>query len=297
MSVALEFVDDPRTFLDAAGGLLAANPVECTVVASVTARALAGDGSEPADGDRPRWWLVVRDGDGAVIGAAMRTAPFPPHPPYLLAMPDDAARELARVLHDRHEDVSAVNGASPATGVFAEELASLSGRVATTRERMRLYEVTAVADLPAPPAGRLVRAVPGDLDQVLGWFDTFVVDAAEQAGQTEPHPAPIETRASTLARIENGEVWLWEHPTGRRVHMTAFNPPSFGVARVGPVYTPSEHRGHGYAAAAVAAVSRRLLDEGHRVCLFADVANPTSCGVYERLGYRPLVDMANLVLE
>ena len=63
------------------------------------------------------------------------------------------------------------------------------------------------------------------------------------------------------------------------------------------MYTPPEQRGHGYAAAAVAAISRRLLDEGHRVCLFADVANPTSCGLYERLGYRPVVERGNRVVE
>jgi predicted GNAT family acetyltransferase len=33
------------------------------------------------------------------------------------------------------------------------------------------------------------------------------------------------------------------------------------------------------------------------VCLFTDAANATSNGVYERLGYRPVVEMANLVIE
>ena len=71
-------------------------------------------------------------------------------------------------------------------------------------------------------------------------------------------------------------------------------PAGFGVARIGPVYTPREHRGRGYASAAVAEVSRRLLDEGVRVCLFTDQANPTSNRIYQALGYRPVVDMANL---
>lgn len=294
MTVDLEFLDEPEAFLDAAGALLAASPVESTVVASVTGRFVTDP--EPAGGGVPRWWLVVRDDDGVVVGAGMRTAPFAPHPPYLLTMPDRAARDLARTLHARGEDVDAVNGASPAAGVFADELAALTGRTVRVTERMRLYEVTAVVDPPTPP-GRLVRAGADDLDVVLAWFDAFALDAAEQAGQTDPHPAPIETRESALRRIEGGEVWLWEQPEGNAVHLTAFNPPSFGVARVGPVYTPPEQRGHGYAAAAVAAISRRLLDEGHRVCLFADVANPISCNLYERLGYRPVVERENLLLE
>ena len=69
------------------------------------------------------------------------------------------------------------------------------------------------------------------------------------------------------------------------------------MARVGPVYTPPEHRGRGYASAAVAGVSERLLEQGVRVCLFTDQANPTSNRIYTALGFEPVVDMANLVVR
>jgi predicted GNAT family acetyltransferase len=81
------------------------------------------------------------------------------------------------------------------------------------------------------------------------------------------------------------------------VHLTGANAPAFGVARIGPVYTAREQRGRGYASAGVAAVSRLLLDRGARVCLFTDQANPTSNRIYEALGFRPVVDMANLVIR
>lgn len=76
--------------------------------------------------------------------------------------------------------------------------------------------------------------------------------------------------------------------------MAGVNPPGFGVSRVGPVYTPPEHRGRGYAGAAVAEVSRRVLEAGLRVCLFTDQANPTSNRIYQRLGYRPVAHMVSL---
>ena len=55
-----------------------------------------------------------------------------------------------------------------------------------------------------------------------------------------------------------------------------------GVARVAPVYTPPEHRGRGYAAAATAAVTRAAARRrGTRdVLLFTDLANPTSNRLY-----------------
>jgi len=75
---------------------------------------------------------------------------------------------------------------------------------------------------------------------------------------------------------------------------TRWNAPAFGVARVGPVYTPPEQRRKGYAGAAVAEVSQHFLDAGARVCLYTDQANPTSNGIYQALGYVAVVDQVNL---
>ncbi len=79
--------------------------------------------------------------------------------------------------------------------------------------------------------------------------------------------------------------------------MVGATPPAFGVSRVGPVYTPLSGRGRGWASNAVAAVSRTLQAQGARVCLFTDQANPTSNRIYADLGYRPVVDMANLLIR
>lgn len=80
------------------------------------------------------------------------------------------------------------------------------------------------------------------------------------------------------------------------MHLTGANAPAFGVARVGSVYTPRERRGRGYASTGVAEVSRIVLAQGARACLFTDQANPTSHTIYAALGYRPVVDMVNVVL-
>ena len=80
------------------------------------------------------------------------------------------------------------------------------------------------------------------------------------------------------------------------MHLTAHNPPSFGVARIGPVFTPRAHRGRGYASAGVAGVSKRLRDEGADVCLYTDQENPTSNKVYAAIGFEPLVDQGNWVV-
>jgi FR47-like protein len=291
----LEFHTDAATFLAAAGDHLAAEPVINTVVTTVAHRAVGQVTEGIAQPDRD-WWLVVRDESGAVRGAGMRTAPFAPYPPFLLPMPDEAAVALARTLHERGEEVLGVNGALPAVELCATELARLGGGHVHVAVHTRLHEL---ADLiqPASVPGRLVAATADDLDVAVEWFAAFTVDADEQAGRpagATAHEAP--DRSEMLRRINAGLLWFWIDGTGQRVHLTGVNPPAFGVARVGPVYTPPSQRGRGWASNAVAEISRRIQAQGARACLFTDQANPTSNKIYAALGYRPAVDMANLVI-
>ena len=299
--VTLEFFDDPTAFLDAAGGLLAADPVLGSVVATVTARA-ARERSEGRDSwahvgaPFDRWWVVVRDESGAVVSAAMRTAPFAPHPLYVLPMPDATARLLAGALHGRGERVGGCNGALPAARVIAEETARLGGGRAETSEHLRLWEATAV-DVPAAPPGRLRRATDDDAELLLDWYGRFEAEADEQAGH---EPSAERDQHATLddmhVRIREGVVWLWELPTGEVAHLSGRSLPSYGVCRIGPVFTPKEHRGLGIASYVVGELTRTGLEAGHRMCLFTDQANPVSNRIYERLGYRPVVDTVAMLV-
>lgn len=291
----LEFLRDPAEFLALAGDRLAEQPVVSTVVATIARRVIGelANGRVPPEED---WWLVVRDNAGKVTGAGMRTAPFDPRPLFLLPMPETAAVQLARELHARGEVVSAANGALPAVEAFAQETARLTGGSVVVAQHTRLFELGELVE-PAPAPGSLRRADESDLALAVEWFSTFMDDADEQAGRlpgTSAHetPGPDDVRR----RIEQGCVWFWVDDAGERVHLTAANPPSLGVARIGPVFTPKEQRGRGYASAAVAQVSRQIRDSGSRACLFTDQANPTSNRIYQAIGYVPVVDMVNLLV-
>jgi len=298
--VDLEFFDDPAAFLDVAGSRLASDPVLSTVVSVVTTRIrdddAAGVGRPP---EVPMWWVLVRDGGdrAPITGLGMRTAKSPPHPLYLLPMSEDAAATLARHLHRRGEHVAAVNGALPASRTFLEEMARLTGGTVRVVMHVRLFELGELATVRRVP-GRLREATAADLPLVERWVSLFMADADEQAGRARGASAnETPSRDDLLQSIQQGGYGLWLDEGGEPVSLAAASAPAFGVSRVAPVYTPAEHRRHGYASAAVAAVSARLLDQGARVCLFTDQANPTSNGIYQRIGYRPVVDMASLVLD
>jgi GNAT superfamily N-acetyltransferase len=238
---------------------------------------------------------VVLDGT-RIVGAAMRTAPFAPFPPYLLPMGEDAAVQLARAVHARGETVQGANGALPAVRVFAEEAARLTGGTAEVGLHLRLFELGELVE-PRDVPGQLRQVRADEVDLAHHWLELFMADADEQAGRprgSSPHEAP--SREDLARRLASGSHWFWVDD-GMPVHLTAASAPEFGVSGIGPVFTPTEHRGRGYASAAVAEVSRRLLDRGARVCLFTDQANPTSNRIYQRLGYRPVTDTANMVVR
>jgi hypothetical protein len=152
-----------------------------------------------------RWWLVVRDGSGTVVSAAMRTAPFPPYPTFAMPMSDAAARALAAALHERGELLGGANGALPGAEVLARATAELVG------------------------------------------------------GEPDPQSGEHNTLESVLVRIREGVEWLWELPDGTVVHLTGSGLPSYGVSRIGPVYTPKEHRGRGIASYVVVDIAEHLV--------------------------------------
>jgi GNAT superfamily N-acetyltransferase len=253
----VRLTEDPDEFLAVAGDLLAANPVTATVVTTTAHRV-----REAGRGELPYcWFAVIRDRAGEIAGIAMRTAPFAPYPVYVLAMPDAAAEALARTLLARGEEVGGVTGLRPAADVFAATVAQADGRTVEPVLHHRLFELGTLVD-PRPVPGRLRPLRADEAELALEWIHRFFDDADEQAG--------------------------------RAVHLTGANPPAYGVVRIGPVYTPKEERGRGWAGAAVAEVSRRMRADGHRVILFTDQANPTSNALYQALGYVPVCDTVQL---
>ncbi|MFE9860544.1 GNAT family N-acetyltransferase [Streptomyces sp. NPDC005780] len=263
------FTDDVDTFLDAAGASLAARPAESTVVLTVTATLRRHGPHAYGDHDPVLgWW---RGADGEVAGTLLRT---PPYPATLNALAPEAvgplmaARPLTHVNADR-ATARAVAAHWPGHRVDREQ---------------RLYRLGELVPPSPAPGGRARAATPADRDLLLRWYAAFAVEAGGPGGHGERHGRAVDERTA------EGRLTLWEHD-GVPVSMAGISPRIAGTARVAPVYTPPEHRGRGYAAAVTAEVSRAARDAGaDEVLLFTDLANPTSNGVYTRIGYRAVSD-------
>ena len=293
----LRFFDEPREFLRVTGDFLARQPVVSTVVATMAERIIRErTAGIPWPVGVPCWFVAVLQ-DGDVLGAAMRTAPFGAYPLFLLPMPEDAARDLAHVLLERNEQVSAANGALPAVQLFCDEVAARGGGLAKVARHTRLFELDRLIE-PPPVEGRLRPAQPDEEALVMRWYEAFIVDADEQGGRPAGTSAHEPPEAGVVRRnMQEGRILVWEDISGEPVSLVGASQPAYGVSRVGPVYTPPNDRRRGFASAAVAEVSRRILAQGVRACLFTDQANPTSNKIYQRLGYRAVVDMAEMVVS
>jgi GNAT superfamily N-acetyltransferase len=264
---------DLESYVAGAGEFLRANPAENTVPLGLieTLRARGEDALGP--GSMFGWWQSGTDG---VRGAFLRTGS---DPLLLSAMPEEAAAELAAALADRA--LPAINGGVPAARAFAAEWERRTGTAAQVRMRQRLYRLEKL-EMPAVlPPGYARVGVTDDHDLVRAWFTAFEYEAL---GPTEVSPALIEDR------IGYGGVTLWELD-GLPVSMACRTRIVSAMTRIGPVYTPPEHRCRGYGAAVTAVLTASALEDGAtEVVLYADLANPTSNRVYLRIGYRAISD-------
>jgi len=109
---------------------------------------------------------------------------------------------------------------------------------------------------------------------------------------TEPDPEGARRAA------ERGATSLLWTVDGSPVAWAAHSAVIGAMARIGPVYTPPPLRGNGYGAAVTAAAVRSAQAAGARdVVLFTDAANPTSNGVYRRLGFVERGHFAEIALS
>lgn len=262
--------DDPQAFLDRAAEHLAAEPVLTNVLAVVAQRLTRGTYTA----DDP-WFATVRQ-DGAVVATGMLTAPNA----YVGPGPDAAGDLLAQALLDAGRTPLGVVGMRGPAARFAGTWATATGGTA----RVTTDEGVHVLGTLLPPTGvqgTARVAGPADEDLLAGWLLDFRTEAF---ADREPDPPEVFVRMAAAGVAERRFV-LWE-VDGAPVSLAGRSGPTFGVGRVGPVWTPPAQRRRGYAAMVTAAVSRALLDDGaEQVMLFTDLANPTSNGVYARLGY------------
>jgi predicted GNAT family acetyltransferase len=98
--------------------------------------------------------------------------------------------------------------------------------------------------------------------------------------------------------LESGsQVLLWTLDD-TPVSMARLHPNVAAMSRMGPVFTPPTLRGQGYGSAVTAAAAQHALLTGAKhVALFADVANPVSNSIYQRIGFEPVARTVEIAVN
>jgi len=266
---------DASAFLRAVEGALKRDEAKNNLILGIAGRLRAGGHY----GLEPPYFLSIKEGRELVV-AAIRTPPYP-----LILHAERVCHDALGLLADHlvlvDRGLPGVHGERGAAAAFAACWSSRAHARAKVEKRLRIYvlrEVLPPTDVP----GTVRVAEAHDIELLAGWFSAF-------RSEVFPGDPPVDAREALGRFMTNGTLAVWED--GGPVSMAGSSRASERGAAVSAVYTPPGLRGRGYASACVASLSRMLLDGGYAFCtLYADLTNPTSNKIYQRIGYRPAGD-------
>jgi GNAT superfamily N-acetyltransferase len=266
-----EETNDAEAFWRATVGFLRERRIDLTVPLSIV-DALRTGGSWSSRPPRLAWFREDGGGTSAVV------VETPPHRPVISSMPPRAVAELAA----RWEAPARVLGPVPTVHALAD-----TWNVRTDDQiAERLHRLGTLT----PPASATPTRVAGRGDAAAVW------DAVREFHREAVPQDPPPRRAMVEAGLEKGR-YVVAVVDDVPVALAAITPTVLGVTRIGPVYTPPAHRGHGHGASVTAAAVRLARHHGaEEVLLFTDLANPTSNALYSRLGFVGVADHVDAAL-
>lgn len=226
-------------------------------------------------------WVVFHE--GGPVAAAIQT------PPHNVVLADPATDEALDAL------VGAVKADSPQLpGIignrpFVDRAARLlvpAGKAPELSMHQGIYALLEVKTIRRAP-GAARPATKADRELLIHWHIDFANEAFSAMPADSIHRDPVRISRLVEARLADPEAHLWLWEDRRPVCLAGSSGKTAAGIRVGPVYTPKELRGRGYATSLVADLSRWLLEQGNRACyLNTDLANPISNSIYEQIGYQ-----------
>jgi GNAT superfamily N-acetyltransferase len=228
--------------------------------------------------------LTVWD-DRAPAGAALQT---PPYPLACNGIPHHAMASVATNLVEWRPGLTGVRGMRSSAVAFADAWHAKSGRAGTIGTEERLYRL---GKLRAPNSvtgdGRL--ATDDDRGQLMEWVELFFEETFSRVREEGAGERFVDNAQSVGDRFV-----LWD-VDGTPVSMAMLRAPAADVSRIGPVFTPLTERGNGYGSAVTAAAAELAHRSGTPdVVLFADLANPVSNAIYQRIGFEPVADSVRI---
>ena len=219
-----------------------------------------------------------------IVFAGMRT---PPHNQILAFTENlDYVEQCATFLHENGQKIPGILGFKAGALKFAQKWEQLTHIPFQLEMHERIYELLEVN--PATIGDRKFRQVSlQDLDIIAKWSRAMQLEAL---GSTN-----LDNEATIKEELLQNDLWKTFYVLCQEDVVVTMAKQS-GITPTGQivnfVYTPPEFRRKGYATECVAKLSQLSLNEGKQRCLlFTDLNNPTSNKIYQKIGYRPIIDI------
>lgn len=271
--IRIEEINSPQEFLEKTGDFLYKNEAEYGLMLGLTELKVKNPTNET---NYKYFWL--NDADG-FSGAAVFTEKLL----VVSAMPASMLKSLSAYLYKRQINLPGVIGPSHS----AESFARIYSQSYKTSPKLVMDQKIYQLDHVIPP-----RHVDGEVhvathlyhDLATSWLLKFIEESVPEEPSSHEEAQKIIDK-----KIENQELFVYLNHLGQPVALNMIMRPTRNGIAISFVYTPPEHRQKGYASALVANTSQRMLDAGKKFCvLYTDAKNPTSNGIYKKIGYKQI---------
>jgi predicted GNAT family acetyltransferase len=150
----------------------------------------------------------------------------------------------------------------------------------------RIYKLIVVSD-DTLGERKVIQSTKKNQSLIIKWAKDFITEAFPES--IEEHMHNMEKRL--VPDIDQGRFFLLlENDKIVSIARKAGKTPNGNIVNF--VYTPPALRRRGYATECVANLSKHILEEGNQFCfLFTDLANPISNSIYQKIGYKPIIDV------
>ncbi|MBM7693355.1 putative GNAT family acetyltransferase [Peribacillus deserti] len=191
-------------------------------------------------------------------------------------------RYAAELLIKEGITIPGVIGSKELAQSFADVWVELTGQSQQVEMNQRIYRLDQV--LPThKPEGRFAPAENSHAPLIMKWVKEF----CEETGVLYEED---KLEKSVKDSIASKSTFLWLDSHGNPVSMAKEGRKIETGTVVTLVYTPHELRGKGYASACVGELSQELLKRNTFCCLYTDLGNRVSNGIYMKIGYEPVCD-------
>ncbi|UCD02573.1 MAG: GNAT family N-acetyltransferase [Promethearchaeota archaeon] len=211
-------------------------------------------------------------------------------PPYnqLLSYTDDlkSIDILAETLLQKKMDLPGVLGLKEGAKKFTKLWCKNKKLKSQLIRNERVYKLEKVVEETLGDRD-FIRGTEENQTLILNWAKDFILEALPETEESK-----ITRSLEALVKdIKNKKIFLlMDENEVVSMARKAGKTPNGNLVNL--VYTPPELRRRGYATECVAKLSKYLLDEGNKFCfLFTDLINPISNSIYQKIGYRQVIDV------